>query len=45
VLGLEAHPDAAPFIERWSRERHELAVSSEDAAHLMVVDGERALGS
>lgn len=27
VLGLEAHPDAVAFIERWSRERHELAVA------------------
>jgi diamine N-acetyltransferase len=44
VLGLEADPENAPFIIRWSRERHERAIADPDEAHLIVVDGEAPTG-
>ncbi len=36
VLALEADPDNAPFILRWTRDAHLAAISDPDRAHLMV---------
>jgi diamine N-acetyltransferase len=38
VLELEAGPDAAPFIVRWSRQRHEEALTAADEEHQLVVE-------
>jgi RimJ/RimL family protein N-acetyltransferase len=41
VVGLEADPEAALFIEAWPAERHLAALRDPDVAHLVVVeDGE-----
>lgn len=44
VLGLEADPEAAPYILPWSRGRHEQALADPDEAHLVVLDGEQRVG-
>jgi ribosomal protein S18 acetylase RimI-like enzyme len=36
VLAAEQHPDNAPYVNQWSREQHEDAIASLDAAHLIV---------
>lgn len=40
VLALEADPDNAPFILRWSADAHRAAISDPDRAHLMVEAGD-----
>ena len=40
VLALEADPDNAPFILRWTRAAHLAAISDPDRAHLMVEEKE-----
>ena len=44
VLEMEAAAGAAPWIVRWSRERHERAIVDLDEAHLLVCDGEQPVG-
>jgi diamine N-acetyltransferase len=44
VLRAESDPDAAPFIVRWDRARHERAIRDPDEAHLLILDRRRALG-
>jgi diamine N-acetyltransferase len=44
VLEMEAAAGAAPWIVRWSRERHERAMVDPDEAHLLVCDGDRPVG-
>lgn len=44
VLASEADPDVAPFITRWSRERHREAIASADEEHLMVTDDGASAG-
>lgn len=41
VLKLEADPETAPFIQRWSIEEHLAAIADPDVAHLIVEDAER----
>lgn len=36
VLSAERHPDNAPYINQWSREEHEDAIASQNAAHFIV---------
>jgi diamine N-acetyltransferase len=44
VLSAERDRDAAPFIVRWDRARHEQAIAEADEEHLLILDGARALG-
>ena len=44
MLEMEAAAGAAPWIVRWSRERHERAIVDLDEAHLLVCDGEQPVG-
>jgi diamine N-acetyltransferase len=44
VLAAEADPGAAPFIVRWSREAHELALADRDQAHLLVLAAGEPVG-
>ncbi len=39
VLALEADPDVAPWITRWTRERHLRAISDADESHMSFADG------
>lgn len=40
VLAAEAHPENAPFIRAWSRDRHAAALGHPDLRHLIVESGE-----
>jgi diamine N-acetyltransferase len=40
VLGIERHPDNAPFIGQWPREEHREALERRDREHWIVADGE-----
>jgi RimJ/RimL family protein N-acetyltransferase len=44
VLALEADPDVAPWITRWSAARHRRAITDADEAHLIFRDGPRTAG-
>jgi hypothetical protein len=44
VLAAEADPGAAPFIVRWSRQAHELALADRDQAHLLVLAAGEPVG-
>jgi diamine N-acetyltransferase len=44
VLSAEADPEVAPFIVRWSAERHRRAMEAADEESLIVADGERPVG-
>ena len=44
VMALEADPDASPFVTVWSREQHDHAITDPDQAHLVVRDGDEAVG-
>jgi diamine N-acetyltransferase len=44
VLEAEADLDAAPFINRWSAERHRRAIDVADEEALIVVDDEEPVG-
>jgi ribosomal protein S18 acetylase RimI-like enzyme len=40
VLGVERHPDNAPFIGQWSRDEHREALDRSDREHWIVADGD-----
>jgi RimJ/RimL family protein N-acetyltransferase len=44
VLALEADPDVAPWIGRWTRERQLEAICDPDEAHLVFADGRALAG-
>jgi diamine N-acetyltransferase len=44
VLAMEADPDAASFILRWSKDQHCLALRDPDQAHITLEEDERLVG-
>jgi diamine N-acetyltransferase len=44
VLAAEADPDAAPYIIRWSRERHAEALADPDQAQMIVEADDGPIG-
>jgi RimJ/RimL family protein N-acetyltransferase len=44
VLAIEADPDVAPWITRWSAARHRRAISDADEAHMVFRDGPHVAG-
>jgi RimJ/RimL family protein N-acetyltransferase len=44
VLGLEADPEAAPWVTRWSRERHEQALADPDEANMLIEEDRHLVG-
>jgi RimJ/RimL family protein N-acetyltransferase len=44
VLALEADPEAAPWITRWSRSRHEQALEEPDEANLLLEEDAQLVG-
>ena len=44
MLAAEADPEAARFIDRWDRSRHEQAIADSDEGHLLILDGAEPVG-
>lgn len=40
VVGAEADPHNAQFVDQWSRERHKAALTNEDILHLTLVESD-----